>query len=360
MVWPIKTNGEEGQWRCSADYFRELLNLGYARVGEHDRRSDRWSLLYLGAAQIARIENGEIAVVGRSDDGSVQLARNTHERPVYPVKTVWNRSSHRSGEYGTKIISALLPTRRFPFAKSLYAEEDAIRIAVASKPNAVVLDFFAGSGTTAHAVMRLNKQDGGQRQSIMVTNNEVGQEEATRLRREGLRPGDLDWEQHGIADWITWPRVKAAITGNTPDGTPIRGDYKFIDEFPMADGFEANAEFFRLTYESPLRVATDRDFERIAPLLWLRAGARGRRIDTIPPQGWDVAEYYGVVRDLGQAKKFIAVVVEKEEVHTAFVITDDDRLFQAIVAELPERVEPVRLYEAYLRNFEIETARSAL
>ncbi len=45
---------------------------------------------------------------------------------------------------------------------------------------------------------------------------------------------------------------------------------------------------------------------------------------------------------------------------TVFIVTDEDRLFEAVVRELPERVEPVRLYEAYLRNFEIETGRSAL
>ena len=71
------------------------------------------------------------------------------------------------------MINQLLPGRKFPFPKSLYAVEDALRFFVQNKPDAVVLDFFSGSGTTAHAVMRLNKQDGGRRQCISVTNNEV-------------------------------------------------------------------------------------------------------------------------------------------------------------------------------------------
>ena len=50
--------------------------------------------------------------------------------------------------------------------------------------------------------------------------------------------------------------IEAAVTGRTPDGDPIKGDYKFTDEFPMADGFEENVEFFTLTYEAPLRVAS--------------------------------------------------------------------------------------------------------
>ncbi len=78
-----------------------------------------------------------------------------------------------------------------------------------------------------------------------VTNNEVAADEHLKLRKLGLRPGDPDWEQWGICDHITKPRVKAAITGQTPDGEPIKGDYKFTDEFPMADGLEENAEFLR-------------------------------------------------------------------------------------------------------------------
>src|SRR5699024_10630905 len=143
---------------------------------------------------------------------------------------------------------------------------------------AVVLDFFSGSGTTAHAVMRLNRQDGGRRQSISVTNNEVSADEQDRLRQRGLRPGDADWESLGICDYITKPRISAAVTGKTPAGEPIKGDYKFTDEFPMADGFAANAIFFTLTYEDPRTVRHNRSFSRVAPMLWMRAGSRGRII----------------------------------------------------------------------------------
>src|SRR4029450_5538142 len=112
-----------------------------------------------------------------------------------------------------------------------------LRLCTGSKRKAVVLDFFSGSGTTAHATMRLNRQDGGQRQSIIVTNNEVAADEQKALREKGLRPGDPEWERRGICESITKPRIAAAITGKTPDGERIGGDYKFIDEFSMADGF---------------------------------------------------------------------------------------------------------------------------
>jgi len=192
----------------------------------------------------------------------------------------------------------------------------------------------------------------------MVTNNEVSADEQKGLCQQGLRPGDQAWEQWGICDYITKPRIEAAITGTTPGGDPIKGDYKFTDEFPMANGFEENVEFFTLTYEAPLRVSSHREFERIAPLLWLRAGSRGRRIDDVR-EGWDVAEAYGVLADLDQVDKFLAALDDQPDAKLVFIVTDEDRLFESVARDLPEHVEPVRLYEAYLRNFEIESGRGA-
>ena len=141
------------------------------------------------------------------------------------------------------MLADFLPGRKFPFPKSLYAVEDTLRFFVEDKPNAVILDFFGGSGTTAHAVFRLNRQTNGRRRSITVTNNEVSADESTKLREDGLLAGDKGWEALGIFEYITRPRVEAAITGCTPEGKPIEGVYKFGDEFPMADGFTENVEF---------------------------------------------------------------------------------------------------------------------
>jgi adenine-specific DNA-methyltransferase len=199
--------------------------------------------------------------------------------------------------------------------------------------------------------MRLNRQDGGFRQCILVTNNEVAADELDSLREQGLRPGDPDLEKRGICDHITKPRVAAAITGKTPDGFPIKGDYKFTDEFPMAEGFEENAEFFTLTYETPIAVNHHMAFGRIASLLWLRAGGRGRRIDKLPATGWDVAEAYGLLTELDRATPFLKAVSKAEGLRVAFIVTDDERRFQALAQRLPQGVEAVRLYESYLTNF---------
>lgn len=217
------------------------------------------------------------------------------------------------------------------------------------------MDFFSGSGTTAHAVMRLNKQDGGKRQCICVTNNEVGADEQKALRKQGLRPGDADWEKRGICDYITKPRVHAAITGKTHSGKPIKGDYKYTDEFPMADGFEENAEFFTLTYEVTVAISHNLAFERIAALLWMRAGSQGRRIMALPSQGWEVVDTYGLLTDLDQASSFCSAVSATDSLRVAFIVTNDDRRFQAVARRLPGEVEAVRLYESYLSNFQFSS-----
>jgi adenine-specific DNA-methyltransferase len=312
------------------------------------------------AKKAKAVADGLVATLGKDEHGVVILdLENSALATESTPRTVWNKSSHDASASGAGLLNKLLPGRKFPFPKSLFAVEDALRFFVVNKPHSVVIDFFAGSGTTAHAVMRLNKQDGGRRVSILVTNNEVSADEQTTLRKSGFRPGDAEWELLGICEYITKPRIRAAITGLTPDGTPIKGDYKFTDEFPMADGFEENLEFFTLTYEAPLRVASNREFTKIASLLWLRAGSRGRRIDDIS-KGWDVADAYGVLADLDHTEEFLMAIAANDKVAIAYVVTDEDRLFESVAQELPDHVEPVRLYEAYLRNFEIESGRGSL
>ncbi len=169
-----------------------------------------------------------------------------------------------------------------------------------------------------------------------------------------MRPGDPEWECHGICDFITKPRIEAAITGRTRERASIKGDYKFTDEFPMADGFEENVEFITLTYEAPRAVAHNRSFEAIAPLLWLRAGARGSRIQKATPD-YAVADAYAILFDLDASGEFLEKVAAADDVGIAFIVTDDERGYQMVCAELPPHVEPVRLYSSYLTNFQINT-----
>lgn len=311
---------------------------------------------YLPGGTIDQINDGIIKVTARNKDGSV-IGSVAVDDDAPPPKRVWNVSSHNAETGGTNILSSLIPSRRFPYPKSLYAVEDALRFFLADNLEAIVLDFFAGSGTTAHAVMRLNRQDGGRRQCISVTNNEVAVGEQAALREAGLRPGDADWEKWGICDYITKPRIAAAITGRTPEGQDVDGDYKFTDEFPMAEGFNENAEFFTLTYEVPVAVSHNLAFQRIAPLLWMRAGSEGCRVADLPAAGWEVADTYGLLVDLDRASAFCDAVAAVPGLRIAYIVTDDDRRYQAVARSLPDSVEPVRLYESYLSSFRFSMGR---
>lgn len=356
-MWPVHSDGTEQTWRFSAEQMRVKFKEGTARLGKRDPETGLRSITYLQPGTLKNIEDGIFEVVGRSPEGSLELAMADGAAKSVAPRTVWNLTSHFARDHGSNLLKSMLTVKRFDFPKSLYAVEDTLRFVLGEKPQALVVDFFAGSGTTAHAVMRLNKQDGGRRQCISVTNNEVSANEQARLRKEGFLPGDPEWEQWGICDYITKPRIKAAITGQTPEDQPIKGDYKFTDEFPMADGFAENAEFFTLTYETPVAVSHNRAFERIAPLLWMRAGSEGSRIDKLPSGGWDVADCYGLLTDLDQAAPFADAIQVKDSIRIAYIVTDDERRFQSVVRQLPDTVEPVRLYESYLTNFRFSMGR---
>ena len=413
-VWPIRKNGSEGRWRLKPETVREVLAMGCIRIG--DLKGESTPIYYLAEGERAKVRSGAYEVLGHREDGSIITSTLENAQRLTVPGTQWRISSHDATQYGTRLLLKFMPDRKFPFPKSLYAVEDALRFFVTENPDATVLDFFAGSGTTAHAVMRLNMQDGGRRKCISVTNNEVGSEEQKTLYEQGLRPGDAEWEKWGICDHITKPRVYSAITGKRPDGEPIEGEYQFgktvekekprrfiqigfsvsnlfdsvtskkqlvalihglpqtlvtedcpfivseeytssilfdsqcgeewlealegqehitdfyivtpvkrtfdtlkkqvsellgpiivseVGKIPMADGFEENAEFFTLSYETPHGVSYQTAFARIAPLLWMRAGSVGRRIDKLPAAGWDVADAYGLLVDLDKAKDFL-------------------------------------------------------
>jgi adenine-specific DNA-methyltransferase len=83
-------------------------------------------------------------------------------------RSVWTDKRYDSNEYGTKLVNALVEGSGFTFPKSLWAVYDPVEAVTGNHKDAIVMDFFAGSATTAHAVMQLNATDGGNRRFIMV------------------------------------------------------------------------------------------------------------------------------------------------------------------------------------------------
>lgn len=219
-VWPLRKDGNEGNWQISNENLRLLIDRGFVMLGR--KNGNKVPIYYLKKGEITKVENGIYEITGHREDGSII---SDSEHLAFIPGTQWRIASHDASIGGTNLLKKLALDNRFSFPKSLYAVHDTLRFFVANKPNALILDFFAGSGTTLHAVNLLNKEDGGNRRCIMVTNNEIGEPKEKELKPLGIRPGDEKWEKWGIARYVNWPRTKCSILGTDVNGKPIQGDY---------------------------------------------------------------------------------------------------------------------------------------
>ena len=146
----------------------------------------------------------------------VELGKN-----FAPYRTVWTDKKMDANEYGTQLIGAMVPGCDFSFPKSVFNVYECLRAVTLYRPNALILDFFAGSGTTGHATLMLNQELGGNRRFILCTNNDVGEKKEKEFKKihKFINTESEDWtkwcEKYGIASSITYPRIKAAIKGFT-------------------------------------------------------------------------------------------------------------------------------------------------
>jgi adenine-specific DNA-methyltransferase len=253
------------------------------------------------------------------------------------------------------LVSTLLGEKgKFPYPKSLYAVMDTIEAAVGDRKGALILDFFAGSATTLHAAAMLNAQDGGSRRCIAVTNNEVSEEQRRALIDQGVTPGSPEFEKHGVFWAVAKPRCEAAVTGSLAIGEAVPGTYE--DGSAIGDGLPENVEFLELTYLDRDQVSRGKAFDAVAPLLWLKAGAVGCRIDWVEgPFALPGGANYGVLFDVSYWRTFADALAARPDVTHAFIVTDSLAQYQQIVSELPPTVEASMLWDDYLRGFELNT-----
>lgn len=184
VVYPIASNGKEATWINLPETFDE------------------------------KNENGTF--IAKKERGRIYIYRKFYEQQIF--KNVWVDQKYQSEFHGTNLLKKLLGKNIFEYPKSLYLIEDILKIT--TKTTSIILDFFAGSGTTGHAVLRLNRDDGGTRQFILCTNNE-----------------------NDIAEDVTYPRIKKAING-------VRG-------LPKITGFKENVRYFRTAFLQKDKVSDD-------------------------------------------------------------------------------------------------------
>lgn len=356
-MFPVSSSGQELQWRLYPPSFMKYLEKGYIRFGKRKKDATR-SVSYLQDGMIKKIENGQIIIKGKNPEGDLELEYADSVGTKKPA-TIWNTVSHSASEHGSTFIKNILPGRKFTYPKSLYAVHDTIRFITKEKKEALIVDFFAGSGTTLHAINLLNSEDGGHRRCIMVTNNEVSVDEAKVLDKQGHKPGDAAWEKVGIARYVTWPRTVCSIEGHDVHGKPLKGNYLSSD-LPMSDGFKANAAFFKLSFLDKTSIALGMQFKELLPALWMKGGA----IDKCP-----VLEGEELPNMLILPKNKMAVLIDEifypefeeqlaqhPEIQTVFIVTDSEAAYREMIRAYESKA-CYQLYRDYLDNFRINTGR---
>lgn len=356
-IWPLFPDGREGCWVYQQSSLRILIEKGYLKLGKFSNNG--MSISYIASGEQEKVEAGEFRVLGKAEDGSIIVDEEGYCAKYVPG-TSWSIATHNASQYGTKIVQDIIGSKRFSFPKSLYAVHDTIRFFVANRPNALIVDFFAGSGTTLHAVNLLNAEDGGQRRCIMVTNNEVSVEEAKRLSTEGHRPGDEAWNALGIARHVTWPRTVCSIEGHDVNGKALKGNYIGSDQ-PIADGFKANAAFFKLGFLDKTSVALGRQFKELLPVLWMKAGAIGPcpklECDELPQMLVQDNNRFAVLLDETAFTTFAEELKQHPQVQMIYIITDYEAGYRSMAEALHDK-KCCQLYRSYLDNFRINQGRA--
>lgn len=354
-VFPIHLDGTEGRWQVSPSVLREYMSKGYVKLGGFTKRG--MAINYLAVGEQRKIENGEFVVQGYDDSGAIVVDDSDYQAKFVPGSQ-WRIRTHDASRHGTGLINNIIGNKKFSFPKSLYATHDAIRFFVENKPNALIVDFFAGSGTTLHAVNLLNAEDGGHRRCILVTNNEVSDAEAKDMSAKGLKPGDDEWERLGIARYVTWPRTVCSIKGHDVNGNPLKGNYLGSD-LPMADGFKANAAFFKLGFLDKTKVSLGMQFKEMLPTLWMKAGAIGKcpTVEAAVPDMLILPENkFAVLVDEKAYMEFAGKLEEHPEIETVYIITDSESGYRDMIAGLDVKAS-YQLYRDYLDNFRINSVR---
>jgi adenine-specific DNA-methyltransferase len=317
-VWPIDQNGIERRWNFGLDAIEE----------EFDR-----------------------IVALKDEKGLVDLFLSEEE--TVP-KTVWAEKRFEAGKYGASLVKEIVQ-RPFPFPKSVYTVQQCLDLVLRNRDKAVILDFFAGSGTTLHATLLLNVEQPGNRQCILVTNNEVEEKQSKALQKRGIYPGDRAYEAEGICESITWPRCKYVVQGHRDDGSRLLG--KYLSGRELKEGFKGNIEYFRVDFVDPALVERGDAFEGILPILWMIAGAIGNRESRRGSTPWYIASHSPFAVLIREAKfsEFREALRDRVDVRCVFLITDSDDNFAAMRRALGRHYRCIQLYKSYLENFRINT-----
>jgi adenine-specific DNA-methyltransferase len=336
-IWPPSKNGKQYSWGTVPTTLRQIWSKGGFKTGIVKPERQQFPFYYLSSGLFQKIENGQISVIGRGSQNELLLEYAEGQKQAMP-RSVWNRVEYDAGSHGTGVLQSILGDSSFPFPKSLYAVRDSIRLFMEKRKDALILDFFAGSGTTLNAVNLLNAADGGQRRCILVTNNEVSAEEASVLSARGLQPGDDEWEAQGICRSVTWPRSKFTILGRRDDGTLLSGEYltgKVVEK-------EKPRRFVHIGFVDPASLDTPAKKKQVVAL-----------IDGLPqtlvkdPCPFIVSEEHkaSILFDPAAADDWLEALDGQEHITDFYIVTPAKRVFDHLKAQINDLLGPLLVPE---------------
>lgn len=249
--------------------------------------------------------------------GSLQLSFYHTNGSEQTYKSVWSGSEFDSGSYGATLVKNLT-SNNFPFPKSINTVYDCLR-AVLKRKDAIIIDFFAGSGTTGHAVMMLNKEDDGNRQFILCTNNE-----------------------NGIAEEVTYPRIKNVIEG-----------------YADVEGIPANVRYFKTAFVKSETVSDDTRRELVArstEMICVKEDTYGKEYDNKHFKIYSNAKQTtGILFDLDAIEDFKEKLRKKELPTSIYVFSLSNDTFDADFDDLGLKHKlcpiPESILEVYRKLF---------
>jgi adenine-specific DNA-methyltransferase len=219
-------------------------------------------------------------------------------------------------------------------------------VVVSENKNALIIDFFAGSGTTLNAVNLLNVVDGGRRRCILVTNNEVSADEVDQLQGRGIQPGSPEWNAVGICRSVTWPRSKYTILGQRDGGTVLTGDYFTGREIEQ----EKPRGFKQIGIVDPSELNGASKKKQLVAL-----------IDGLPqtlvkePCPFIVSEDHkaSVLFDPEAAEQWLEALDGQDHITDFYVVTPIKRVFDDLKAQVIELLGPVMVSEEEKRPMSV-------
>lgn len=287
QIYPIDKEGKERCWRYNRSTMQKLI---------------------------------ESNLIGYSPKGALTVKKEIVSQA--PIFSVWSDSKYNAGTHGSSLLTKIMgTTNTFQYPKSIWTVVDMLK-PLHSNKNAIILDFFAGSGTTGHAVMLLNKEDGGNRQFILCTNNE-----------------------NGIAEDVCYPRIEKVIGG--------------VEGLPEVTGIPANLRYFKTAFVKKSTVSDDTRnslVRRSAEMICVRENTFEKVVDKSDFKIYrDTDHVTGILFDLNSVEAFKAELVKQKLPAHIYVFSLSNDTYDDDFADLGLEHElcpiPESILEVYRKLF---------